>query len=160
ELAAVLERLVEVGEVVEELVRPDRRIGLDKAERNRAFAKAAAIARKMRAHHAPPVHYHFAREPLHAAEIQERNASVGFEHIVARMRTAIEYAVADDRPEHETIDDLGPAMAHVGRIAKHIGEAAARHELRREHEPGRVRIDHARNADERMPHIEIVEGPL
>ena len=63
--------------------------------------------------------------PLEEAEVQERDAAVGEQQEVARMRVAGELAVAVEAAEEEAEDDLADAVALGLRAALELLEADA-----------------------------------
>ena len=86
-----------------------------------------------------PVAQHLVGEVLHAAEVEEDDAPLGVEEVVAGVRIAVEHAVAHDRAEDEAEQDLALARARRLVVGEHVGEAAPVDELGGEHARRRVR---------------------
>ena len=90
-----------------------------------------------------------AAERLHAPEVEEDDAAVAGEQIVARVGVGVEQPEAVDGTEHEAVDDLAVALALVlARGGEHRLEVGTGHVLAGQHTGAAVGLEDARHADE------------
>src|SRR5262249_41567728 len=132
----------------------------NEAELDQLIGEGVAITGQMRAHQAAPVTQHLRRKVFDTTEIEEDDATVAVEQVVAGVGVAVEDAVAQDGAEDEAEDDL--AVAGAGGLVELAdgGEVAPLDELGGEDAPARVAVDDARDANEGVAVVDAQEAAL
>ena len=89
-------------------------------------------------------------ELLRHPEVEEGDAAVGHQQVVAGMRIGVEVLQVIDRAEAEAKDDLAETAALVVTELLDLVELRTLDELGHQHPPAREPRDHVGHVDERM----------